>query len=61
MMQQVKQALARMSAADRELLLMRFAEQLSIREIAEILTISEIAARGRVRRAIEKLGRSVFR
>jgi RNA polymerase sigma-70 factor (ECF subfamily) len=60
MTQRVKRSLDLMPPADRELLTMRFVEQLSVPEIAVVLEISENAARARVRRAIERLGRTLI-
>jgi RNA polymerase sigma-70 factor (ECF subfamily) len=54
---QVKNSLAQLSESDRELLLMRCVEQLSIDEITSILSISETAAKSRLRRAMQKLTR----
>ncbi len=55
----VKRAMAELSASDREILLMRCGEHLRMKEIAEILSISETAARSRFRRGIQKLSRLV--
>jgi RNA polymerase sigma-70 factor (ECF subfamily) len=52
---QIKTALARLSATERELLLMRCAEHLSISEISDVLGISPSAARSRITRALQKL------
>ncbi len=54
---QVKAALSKLSAADRELLLMRCAEQLSVGEISDTLGITQAAARSRITRALQKLNR----
>ena len=54
---QVKNALAKLPSSDRELLLMRCVEQLSIGEITVILKITETAARSRLRRAMQKLAK----
>ena len=51
----VQLGLQQLGEGDRELLLMRFVEQLKIREIADVLDIPVAAARSRVRRAIERL------
>jgi RNA polymerase sigma-70 factor (ECF subfamily) len=52
---QVRAALDRLSERDRELLALRHLEQLSIREIAGVLAISEGAAKIRHVRALERL------
>jgi RNA polymerase sigma factor (sigma-70 family) len=57
MCDKVKSAMESMTMADRELLMMSFVEQLSVREIAEVLDVSEVSARSRLRRALERLGR----
>ena len=54
-LQKVKIAMGRLSETERELLVMRFVEQLSIPEMSQVLDIPEDAARSRVRRAVEKL------
>jgi RNA polymerase sigma-70 factor (ECF subfamily) len=51
----VGEALDRLAASDRELLVMRYLEQLSTHEIAAILQISDVAVRTRHVRAIERL------
>lgn len=48
-------ALHQLPEADREILLMKYAEQLSTSEIAEATALSESAVRSRLWRAIEKL------
>ena len=53
--ERVKTALGTLSAVDRELLLMRCAEQLSVDEIADVLDKSPGAIRSRIRRALQKL------
>ena len=53
--QHLRTCLEKLRPADRELLLMRFAEQLQIPEIAAALAISEAAAKSRTRRALESL------
>lgn len=53
----VKIALAELSESDREILLMRCAEQLKVNEIAIVGGITEAAAKARLRRAFEKIGR----
>jgi RNA polymerase sigma-70 factor (ECF subfamily) len=55
----VKQALGELNEPDRELLLMRFVEQLKIREISEVLDISESAVKSRLARALQKLNQMV--
>jgi RNA polymerase sigma-70 factor (ECF subfamily) len=52
---QVRAALDRLSERDRELLVLRHLEQLSIREIAGVLGISEGAVKVRHVRALERL------
>ncbi len=54
---QVKAALSQLSADERELLLMRCAEQLSVNEISDVLGITESAARSRITRTLQKLNR----
>jgi len=48
-------AMDKLSAADREAILLRFFEQLSMRETADVLGIAEPAAKKRVGRALERL------
>ena len=48
-----------LAESDRELLLMRYVEQLKIPEIAAVQGISEASAKSRVRRALEKLNRKL--
>jgi RNA polymerase sigma-70 factor (ECF subfamily) len=52
---QVRAALERLSEGDRELLVLRHLEQLSIREIASVLDITEGAVKVRHVRALERL------
>lgn len=52
----VRAALARLPPADREVLVLRHLEQLSTREVAAVLDLSEPAVRYRQRRALERLG-----
>ncbi len=52
---QARAALARLAPDDQEVLVLRHLEQLSTREIAAILEISEPAVRHRQRRALERL------
>lgn len=56
---QVQQALNQITESDRELLLMRCVEQMSIRAIAAVIGISESAVKGRLRRALERMGRQL--
>jgi RNA polymerase sigma-70 factor, ECF subfamily len=51
----VRAALARLAASDREVLIMRYLEDLSFREIAAILAIGEGAAKMRHLRALERM------
>ncbi len=51
----ISAALDRISESYREILLMRFVEQLSPREIADLLEISESAVKSKLWRALEKL------
>jgi RNA polymerase sigma-70 factor (ECF subfamily) len=51
----VHRALARLAAHDREVLVLRHLEQLSMKEIADILRISEGAVKVRHLRALERL------
>jgi len=51
----IQSALAALGGKDREVLLLRYLEQLSTCEIAAVLGISEGAVKGRHRRAIQKL------
>jgi RNA polymerase sigma-70 factor (ECF subfamily) len=53
----VRQALAELPEADREVLLLRYLEQLSVDEIAAILGIREGAVKMRHRRALDRLSR----
>lgn len=53
--QRVRQALEQMRYGDREVLLQRYAEQLSLKEIAAVLGINEAAAYKRHARALERL------
>lgn len=52
----VQTALARLSPEDREVLVLRFLENLSTCEAAEVLGVSEQCAKSRQRRAIERFG-----
>lgn len=51
----VREALNRLSPADRELLVLRHAEQLSTKEAAAVLGVSEPAVKSRHLRALERL------
>ncbi len=51
----LNQSLAKLKAADRDCLLLRFFQDLSFAEVGEILGVSEEAARKRVTRALEKM------
>ncbi len=53
--QQVRELLDRLSAADREVLVLRFLERLSTNEAAEVLGIRPGAVRLRLMRALERL------
>ena len=53
--QRVRAALDRLTAADRELLVLRHAEQLSTKETAAVLGLSEPAVKSRHLRALERL------
>jgi RNA polymerase sigma-70 factor (ECF subfamily) len=50
----VQSALAQLDARDREVLVLRFLEQLSIEEAAAVLEISQEAVKSRQRRALER-------
>jgi RNA polymerase sigma factor (sigma-70 family) len=49
------EALARLSASDRDAILLRYVEGRSLREVGSTLGVSEEAAKKRVQRAVEKL------
>lgn len=51
------EALSELADADREILVLRYLEQLPGQAIAEILQISEVAVRQRVTRAVERLSK----
>jgi RNA polymerase sigma-70 factor (ECF subfamily) len=53
----VRTALARLAAADREVLVLRYLEQLATAEIAAVLGIGEGAVKMRHRRALDRLSR----
>ena len=55
----VRQALNQLAPANKEILLMRFVEQLRVQEIAQILAIPEATAKSRLRRSLEKMYRLV--
>jgi RNA polymerase sigma-70 factor (ECF subfamily) len=55
----VQSALARLDAKDREVLVLRFLEQLSLEETAATLEISSEAVKSRQRRALERFGEIV--
>jgi RNA polymerase sigma-70 factor (ECF subfamily) len=57
MRQRVRAALARLAAADREVLVLRYLEQLATAEIAAVLAIGEGAVKMRHRRALDRLSR----
>ena len=52
----IKNALERLKPHDRELLVLRYLEQLSLREIADVLDSSESAIKSRHARALKRLG-----
>ena len=56
MKDRVQAALAQLDARDREVLVLRFLEQLSIDETAAVLEISHEAVKSRQRRALERFG-----
>jgi RNA polymerase sigma-70 factor (ECF subfamily) len=51
----IKEALARLSPQHREVLVLRFLDELSLAEVSAVLRISETAVRGRQFRAIQRL------
>jgi RNA polymerase sigma-70 factor (ECF subfamily) len=55
MRDRVRRALGALGPQDREVLILRHLEQLTIREIAAVLGIGEAAAQSRYRRAVERL------
>jgi RNA polymerase sigma-70 factor (ECF subfamily) len=55
MRERVAAALEELAAYDREVLVLRYLEQLSMREIAQVLSINEAAARQRHARALKRL------
>jgi RNA polymerase sigma-70 factor (ECF subfamily) len=52
-------ALEQLAAMDRELLVLRYLEELTTREIAAVLDISERSVRSRHRRAMERMARLI--
>jgi DNA-directed RNA polymerase specialized sigma24 family protein len=56
---QVRQALERLSPRDREVMVMRHLEQLSIREIAAVLGVTEGSVKVRLVRALQRLHQSL--
>ena len=55
----VRAALEALEPNDREVLVLRYLEQLTSKEIAAVLGISEAAVKTRHRRALERLRRSL--
>jgi RNA polymerase sigma-70 factor, ECF subfamily len=55
----VQAALAQLDARDREVLVLRFLEQLSIEEAAVVLELSEEAVKSRQRRALERFSQMI--
>ncbi len=55
--ERVRQALSRLAPPDREVLVLRHLEQLSTREVAAVLGLTEAAAKSRHIRALERLHR----
>ena len=55
--QRVRAALGRLGEQDREVLVLRHLEQLTMRETAEVLGVSLSAGQSRYRRALERLHR----
>jgi RNA polymerase sigma-70 factor (ECF subfamily) len=55
----VHAALARLAVRDREVLVLRYLEQLSTRETAAVLGITEAAVKVRHVRALQRLGRQL--
>jgi RNA polymerase sigma-70 factor (ECF subfamily) len=53
--EQVRSALDRLAEADREVLVLRYLEQLPAREVAGVLGVSEAAAKKRALRALQRL------
>ncbi|MCA9148255.1 MAG: sigma-70 family RNA polymerase sigma factor [Planctomycetales bacterium] len=57
LLRRVRQAMEQLSTTDREVLIMRHLEELSVRQVAEILDISEGTVKSRHFRALSKLQR----
>jgi RNA polymerase sigma factor (sigma-70 family) len=55
--QQVQQLLGQMAAADREVLVLRFLEELSIADTAAVLGLTVDGVKSRQRRALERFSR----
>ncbi|MCA9185346.1 MAG: sigma-70 family RNA polymerase sigma factor [Pirellulaceae bacterium] len=55
--QRVRQALMDLATPDREVLVLRHMEQMSLREIAAALELTEAAVQSRYRRAVERIHR----
>jgi RNA polymerase sigma factor (sigma-70 family) len=55
MLSRVREALAQLASADREVLVLRHLEQLSVDEIAHVLGITKVAVTTRHFRALERL------
>ena len=53
--ERVREALQQLPTRDREVMILRHLEQLSLKEIAAVLGITESAAQSRYRRAVERL------
>ena len=53
--ERVREALEQLPTHDREVMILRHLEQLSLKEIAAVLGITEAAAQSRYRRAVERL------
>jgi RNA polymerase sigma-70 factor (ECF subfamily) len=57
MCERVRAALARLPESDREVLVLRYLEELATAEVAAVLGISEAAVKMRHRRALDRLSR----
>jgi RNA polymerase sigma-70 factor (ECF subfamily) len=55
MRERVREALQQLSPRDREVLVLRHLEQLTLKETAQVLGITEAAVQSRYRRAVERL------